>query len=79
MTGVDPHSEHVGTPGAQHSGHAGHAGHRWMMIACCIPMLVIAGVLVLSGVANGGAIIFALACTAMMALMMVGMGHGGQK
>jgi len=41
--------------------------------------LVIAGVLVLSGVANGGAILFALACTAMMALMMVGMGHGGQK
>ena len=76
MTGVDPRSEHVVTPGAQ---HRGHGGHRWMMIACCIPMLVIAGALVLTGVANGGAIIFALACTAMMALMMVGMGHGGQK
>jgi hypothetical protein len=50
-----------------------------MMIACCIPMLVIAGALVLTGVANGGAILFALACTAMMALMMAGMGHGGQK
>jgi len=76
MTGVDPHSEHVGTSDAQ---HGGHGGHRWMMIACCIPMLVIAGALVLTGVANGGAIIFALAYPAMMALMMVGMGHGGQK
>ena len=74
MTGVDRHSEHVGTPGVQ---HGGHGAHRWMMMVCCIPMLVIAGALVLSGVANGGAIIFALACTAMMALMMVGMGHGG--
>ena len=50
-----------------------------MMIACRILMLVIAAALVLTGVANGGTIIFALACTAMMALMMVGMGHGGQK
>jgi hypothetical protein len=51
MTGLEPHSEHVGTPGAQ------HGGHRWMMMVCCIPMLVIAGALVVSGVANGGAII----------------------
>ena len=27
---------------AQHSHHAGHSGHRWMMIACCIPIVVIA-------------------------------------
>ena len=76
MTGVDPHSEHVGTPDAQ---HGGHGGHRWMMIACCIPMLVIAAALVLTGVANGGTIIFALACTAMMALMMAEMGHGARS
>ena len=50
-----------------------------MMIACRILMLVIAAALVLTGVANGGTIIFALACTAMMALMMAEMGHGGQK
>jgi hypothetical protein len=39
-------------------------------------MLLIAVMLVVSGVANAGAIVFALVCTAMMAVMMAGMGHG---
>ena len=56
---------------------AGHAGHGWMMIACCIPMLVIAVALVASGVASPGVLFAAFACTAMMALMMRGMDHGG--
>jgi len=50
------------------------------MIACCIPMLVIVGILVATGVAGSGFIIYAVLCTAMMALMMGGMGghdHGG--
>ena len=42
----------------------------------CIPMLLIPVVLMVSGVANAGFIVIALACTAMMALMMTGMGHG---
>ena len=50
-------------------------GHGWMMIACCIPMLAIAVVLVATGVASSGFLVGALACTAMMALMMGGMGH----
>ena len=54
---------------------AGHRGHDWMMIACCIPMLVIAIALVATGVASPGFLVVALACTAMMALMMRGMGH----
>ena len=54
----------------------GHAGHGWMMIACCIPMLVIAIALVATGVVGLGFIFVALACTAMMALMMRGMSHG---
>ena len=54
---------------------AGHAGHGWMMIACCIPMLVIAVALVASGVASPGVLFAAFACTAMMALMMRGMDH----
>jgi hypothetical protein len=29
-----------------HESHAGHGGHGWMMIACCIPMLVIAVILI---------------------------------
>jgi hypothetical protein len=72
------------TPPAAHgpdSGHSGHSGHRLMMIICCIPMLVIAGLLVLTGVAGSGIIVTALVCTAMMAAMMFAMpgGHGGHR
>jgi hypothetical protein len=70
MTDLEPRSPHAGMPGGR------HGGHHWMMIACCVPMLLIAVVLVVSGVANAGAIVFALVCTAMMAVMMAGMGHG---
>jgi len=57
----------------QKSGH----GH-WMMVACCIPMIVIAIVLVATGVAGAGFIFAAIMCTAMMAMMMRGMsGSGG--
>jgi len=48
-----------------------------MMIACCIPMLVIAGILVATVTASPGFLIVAVGCTLMMALMMRGMGHGG--
>ncbi len=57
---------------------AGHGGHGWMMIACCIPMLVIAIALVATGVAGVGFIFVALMCTLMMALMMRGMHGGGE-
>ena len=73
------------TPPAAHDpdgGHGGHSGHGLMMIICCIPMLVIAGLLVLTGVAGSGIILTALLCTAMMAAMMFAMpggGHGGHK
>ena len=50
-----------------------------MMIACCIPMLVIAIVLVAIGAVGSGFIFVAVACTAMMALMMRGMNHGGMN
>jgi hypothetical protein len=60
-------------PGGSH----GHGGHGWMMIACCIPMLVIAGVLVATGAASPGFLVVAVGCTVMMAFMMRGMGHGG--
>ena len=55
-----------------------HGGHSWMMIACCIPMLVIAIALVATGVAGVGFIFVAVMCTLMMALMMRGMHGGGE-
>ncbi len=64
-------------PGGPAQDKARHRGHGWMMIACCIPMLVIAGILVATGAASPGFLIVAVGCTLMMALMMRGMGHGG--
>ena len=63
---------------SKHGGRAGRTGHSWWMIACCIPMLVIAVALVLTGVVSAGFLLFAIACTVLMALMMRGMGpeHG---
>ena len=60
--------------------HGGHGGHGAMMIICCIPMLVIAGLLFATGVAGSGIIFSALVCTAMMAAMMFAMpgSHGGR-
>lgn len=54
----------------------GHGGHSWMMIACCIPMLVIAIVLVATHAVSIGFLFVAVGCTAMMAMMMRGMGRG---
>jgi hypothetical protein len=45
-----------------------------MMIARRVPMLVIAVVLVATGVVNGGFLVVAVMCT-LMALMMRGMSH----
>ena len=59
--------------------HGGHRGHGWMMIACCIPMVAIAVILVATGVAGPGFLFVALGCTAMMALMMSGMHGGGSR
>lgn len=32
--------------------HPGHGGHGWMMIACCVPVLLIAIVLVATSLAG---------------------------
>ncbi len=64
------------TDPARHESKRG--GHGFMMIACCIPMLAIAGVLVATGVANPGFLFVAVACTVMMATMMRGM-HGASR
>lgn len=64
---------------AQQAGSEGkparHRGHGWMMIACCLPMLAISVALWATGVAGPGFLVAAVACTAMMALMMGAMGR----
>ena len=55
----------------------GHA--HWMMIACCVPMLVIAIALVATGVAGTGFIFAAVMCTVMMIAMMSAMSGGNQN
>ena len=60
----------------EHTDRSHRSGHSWVMIACCIPMLVIAIVLVATGVAGPGFLLVAVGCTVMMALMMAGMDHG---
>jgi len=62
-------------------GHA-HRGHGWLMVACCIPMLLIAVALVATGVLGATFLLVAVACTAAMAFMMRSMpgadgGRGG--
>jgi len=69
--------EHEGLGHEQdHHTREGHGAHRLMMIAFCIPMLLIVGVLVATGAAGGGAIFFALLCVGMMAAMMFMMPGG---
>lgn len=74
-TPYDPHRvPHQGPAAPNRHGSPGRSsGHGWMMIACCIPMLVIATVLVATGAAGIGFLLAAIMCTAMMALMMAGM------
>ena len=72
-----PIDQHVGHTSDQHAGPPSRGGHSWMMIACCIPMLLIALVLVATGVVGVGFLFIAVACTVMMALMMGGSDHRG--
>jgi hypothetical protein len=46
-----------------------------MMLACCVPMLVIAIALVTAGVVSAGFLLAAVGCTAMMFFMMRAMGN----
>jgi hypothetical protein len=47
-----------------------------MMIACCVPLLVIAIILAATGAVSPAFLAAAAGCTLMMALMMRGMAHG---
>jgi hypothetical protein len=91
MSGPDPRSTHLDRPehadadgldpeqgrGSKNQGDAGRS--RWLMVACCIPMLVIAVALVATGVVGAGFIVIAVACTLMMVAMMAAMSPGGGR
>jgi len=60
----------------------GHSSHGWMMAAMCLPIVLIAIVLVATGVASASFLFAAIACMAMMGLMMammMGWMSGGGK
>ena len=59
------------------SSASGHGGHGWMMMVCCIPMVVIAVALVATGIVSVGFLFAAVLCAGMMAMMMRGMNHSG--
>lgn len=63
----------AGTPGPD--GRSTHGGHGLMMMLMCIPMLLIAGFLLVTG-AGGTGVILALVCLGMMAAMMFMMPGG---
>jgi Flp pilus assembly protein TadB len=49
--------------------------HHLLMFACCVPMLVVVGVLVASGTLSVGTALFALLCVVLMPLLH----RGGEK
>ncbi|MEU1821255.1 hypothetical protein ABZ502_02215 [Streptomyces abikoensis] len=67
-------STHASSPG-----HGKRGGHGWMMIACCVPMLVAAIMLVATGLLSPEFLITAVMCMGMMALMMRGMGRDNRS
>ena len=77
-TGQVPRNQQATTSTPGHQPDRGHLGHGWLMMICCMPMLVIAVILVATGVAGAGTLLVAIGCTAMMAMMMGGMNHGGR-
>jgi hypothetical protein len=68
--GTDPSAA-----GGEKHGHRGHS--HWMMIACCVPMLLVAVFLLAGGIGLAALIPFVF-CAAMMVVMMRVMGDGRQ-
>lgn len=73
----DAHSSDAAEHGEGHEGHGGHGSHGWMVLICCIPMLLIAVGLMVAGAASPEILVPAILCTVMMALMMRAMPGGG--
>lgn len=73
------HTDHTRTSAPEQHRASGHGGHSWMMIACCIPMILIAVVLVTTGVVSPGFLVYAVACLGIMFMMMKMMDRSGMK
>lgn len=59
-------------------GHGGHGGHKWMMMLMCVPMVAVAGYLIVFRQASLSTLLPALMCVGMMLVMHLGLGgHGG--
>ncbi|MDT2006954.1 hypothetical protein FXW78_24665 [Rhodococcus opacus] len=78
MTNEDEREPYVGDDSDREDPHGagGRSRHHWVMIACCIPMLVVAVALIATGTVGIGSLVFAVACLGMMAVMMFAMGGG---
>lgn len=63
--------EEEDAPQADHPDGGDRGGHKhWLMLACCVPVVVIAIALVATGVVSAGLLVAAVACMAMMGAMM---------
>lgn len=62
-------------PGTGQERNGKHGGHGMMMMLTCVPVLLIAGLLVVTGVAGTGALVAALLCMAMMLMLPGGHSH----
>jgi hypothetical protein len=71
-----PGINHDPAPNPGRDGQRKHGGHGLMMMLMCVPMLLIAGLLVATGAAGTGALVAAVLCMAMMAAMMFMMPGG---
>ena len=69
-------ADHHDEPSGSVSGHGAHGWAMWLM---CLPMLLIVGLLILTGTAGLGATVYALASLGMMAVMMLFMQHGTRR
>jgi hypothetical protein len=59
--------------------HQHGRGHGWLMWLMCLPMLALIGVLIATGTLGVGALLYAVGCLAMMAIMMTWMNHADRS
>lgn len=71
----DPGLEDEGGEEQPPKTRSGHGRGHWLMMLCCVPMIVVAIVLVASGTSLAPLVI-ALACAGLMAAMMLAVMRG---